>query len=225
MTVGYPRRVPPLFSRRNATAGPDTTDEPVDVPSVTDESDESDQSVIGQPRGYTPAKGRPTPKRSEARARKPATPVPANRREAARQMRERQRAERVEARAGMQRGDEKYMIARDRGPERALVRDLVDTRRSVGTWFFVAAFAILVGTNRAMPPVVQFTAQAFWLFVLVLFVVDSVVLSRKIKKVVWQRYPKTTQRKGGLYMYGIMRSMTFRKLRMPKPRVRPGDTY
>ncbi len=219
MTVGYPRRVPPLFSRRNATDGPDTTAEPIDVPSVTDEP------LAGQTRGYTPGKGRPTPKRSEARARKPAAPVPANRREAARQMRERQRAERVEARAGMQRGDEKYMIARDRGPERALVRDLVDTRRSVGTWFFIAAFAILVGTNRAMPPVVQFTAQAFWLFVLVLFVVDSVLLSRKIKKVVWQRYPKTAQRKGGLYMYGIMRSMTFRKLRMPKPRVRPGDTY
>ena len=32
-------------------------------------------------------------------------------------------------------GDERYLLARDRGPERALVRNIVDSRRTVGTWF------------------------------------------------------------------------------------------
>ncbi len=214
--------MPPLFSRRNTAS--DTATEGPEVTAALDTSDvEATEPTLAHGRGYTPAKGKPTPKRSEAQARKPVAPVPANRREAARQTRERQRADRVEARAGMQRGDEKYMMARDRGPERRLVRNIVDSRRSVGTWFFIAAFAILVGTNRAMPPVVQFAAQAGWLLILVFFVIDSIVLSRKIRKLVWSRYPKTTQRKGSLYLYGVMRSITFRKLRMPNPQVRPGD--
>ncbi len=54
-------------------------------------------------------------------------------------------------------------------------------------------------------------------------VIDSVLISRKIKKLVLARFPQTTQRMGSLYLYAIMRAITFRKLRTPEPRVAIGD--
>jgi hypothetical protein len=45
------------------------------------------------------------------------------------------------------------------------------------------------------------------------------MISRKIKKLVTERFPKTTQRMGSLYLYGIMRGLTFRRMRVPKPQV------
>ena len=39
------------------------------------------------------------------------------------------------ARAGAARGDDAYLPARDRGPVRKLVRDVVDSRRNVGSFF------------------------------------------------------------------------------------------
>ena len=54
-------------------------------------------------------------------------------------------------------------------------------------------------------------------------VVDSLLISRRIKKLITERFPRTEQRMGSLYLYGIMRSSSFRKMRMPKPRVKVGD--
>ena len=48
------------------------------------------------------------------------------------------------------------------------------------------------------------------------------VLGSKIKKLVRDRFPKTTQRMGSLYLYGIMRGLTFRRMRVPKPQVALG---
>ncbi len=52
-------------------------------------------------------------------------------------------------------GKEEYLLARDKGPERALVRDIVDSRRTVGTFFFGGALIVLIGSSGAMPPTVQ----------------------------------------------------------------------
>lgn len=178
-----------------------------------------------RPRGYTPSKkelGVVTPKRSTAR-RRGAEPPPANRREAVKRTRERQRAERAEAMAGMRRGDEKYLMARDRGPERALVRDIVDSRRTAGTWFFGGALIVLLGSSPQLPPAVQLGANLLWVLLAVGVVLDSFLISRKIKHLVQERFPRTTQRMGSLYLYGIMRSITFRRMRVPQPRVKLGE--
>ena len=55
-------------------------------------------------------------------------------------------------------------------------------------------------------------------------IVDGVLISRKIKKLVGERFPNTTQRRRSLYMYGIMRSITFRRMRVPKPQIDIGET-
>ena len=56
-----------------------------------------------------------------------------------------------------------------------------------------------------------------------LVVVDSVLISQRVRKLVRQRFPKTQQKMGSLYLYAIMRAITFRRMRMPNPRVKIGD--
>ncbi|MEV5447618.1 DUF3043 domain-containing protein [Streptomyces sp. NPDC052644] len=54
-------------------------------------------------------------------------------------------------------------------------------------------------------------------------VIDSVLISRRIKKLVRERHPNSGERMGSLYLYAIMRSITFRRMRAPAPRVNIGD--
>lgn len=178
-----------------------------------------------RPKGYTPSKkelGVVTPKRT-GNQRRVSEPAPANRREAYKKMRERQRAERAEAAAGMRAGDERYLLARDRGPERALVRNIVDSRRTVGTWFFAGAIIVLIGSSTRMPVAVQVASNLLWALLAVGVILDSWLISRKVRRLVKERYPDTTQRMGALYLYGIMRGLTFRRMRVPKPKIELGD--
>lgn len=182
------------------------------------------QEAAARPKGYTPSKkelGLVTPKRT-SNQRRVGEPAPANRREAYKAMRERQKAERAEAAAGMRAGDERYLLARDRGAERLLVRNIVDSRRTVGTWFFLGAIIVLFGSSTRMPVHVQVAANLLWAILAVAVIVDSWLIARKIKALVQARFPDTTQRMRSLYMYGIMRGLTFRRMRVPKPAVALG---
>ncbi|MBM2615145.1 DUF3043 domain-containing protein [Actinoplanes sp. LDG1-06] len=193
---------------------------------ATPEVEEEVTPAESRPKGYTPSKkelGVVTPKRtSTGRRVGGAEPAPANRREQLKQMRERQRVERAEASAGMKAGDERYLLARDRGPERALVRDIIDSRRTVGTYFFGGALIVLIGSTVQIPAV-QLASNLLWLILAVGVVIDSVLISRKVKRLVNERFPKTTQRVGSLQIYGVMRGLTFRRMRVPKARVELGD--
>lgn len=209
--------MPSLFRRRAADA--DSVD--VTEPAEAVEDEEESASEV-RPKGYTPGKGRPTPKRKDAQ-RRAAEPPPSDRKEAARRLRDKQRRERTEARQRMMAGDEKYLPPRDRGPERALARDAVDSRRNIGSYFLIAALVILLGTSQGMPPIVQYGAQFLWYALALAFIVDCVVLSRRVRKMIKTKYPKTTVRLGSIYLYAVMRSITFRRLRMPSPRVKLGE--
>jgi hypothetical protein len=199
--------VPSLFRRKTAD--------------VAETSAEPAQPAAPKPKSYTPSKkelGVATPKRRSS-GRRVGEPAPSNRKEAYRNLKDRQRAERAEASAGMKAGDERYLLARDRGPERRLVRDIVDSRRTVGTWFFGGALIVLVGSSTRMPIQVQVAANVLWALLAIAVIGDSFLISRKIGKLVRERFPKTNQRLGSLYLYGIMRGLTFRRMRVPKPQV------
>ena len=165
-------------------------------------------------------KGRPTPKRSEAQGRRqgPPPPPPTTRKEAYRRMRETQAANRGASRAGAARGDEAYLPARDRGPERRLVRNVVDSRRNVGSIFML--IAVLLLASYAVPSTaVRSYMFAAWFGFFVLVVIDSFVLARKIRKAVTERYPDTKVRMRGLTWYGISRSTMIRRWRFPKAEI------
>lgn len=204
--------MPSLFSRKSA--------EPAEAPAA-----EPEASEVTADRRQTLSKrdlGKTTPKRVVA-GRRVAEPPAANRREAAKKMRERQRAERLEAREGMANGEERFLLPRDKGPERRLVRDIVDSRRTIGTFFFGTTFLVmLVGFNRDLNPSIYLAANALFGVMAVATAIDSFLISRTIKRLVKERYPNSTEKLGRLYFYAIMRAISFRFIRNPKPQVKVG---
>jgi len=163
-------------------------------------------------------KGRPTPKRSEAQGRRqgPPPPPPTTRKEAYRRMREGQAANRGTARAAAARGDDSYLPARDRGPVRRLVRNIVDGRRNVGSLFLVIAALALVSffvRNAFVQTYTSLVLLVFFLF----FIVDSVFLSRRIKRSIAEKLPNESPK--GAVWYGVSRSTMIRRWRFPKPEV------
>jgi hypothetical protein len=204
-----------LPGRKNAAETPD-------APSADPSSDLTEQLTRAA------GKGRPTPKRNVAQGRRPGPPPPppTTRKEAYKRMRETQASRRAETRQGMARGDEAYLPARDRGPVRKLVRDIVDSRRNVGSFFLAIAGVALIGVVVPNIVVRNYTSFLMIGFFALLFV-DSFVLSRKIKRAVAERFPNDPQAKRtkGLVWYGISRSTMIRRWRFPKPVVPLGAEY
>jgi hypothetical protein len=203
--------VPSLFRRKTEEPAADVLTTPA-------------EPATPRPKGYTPSKkelGQVTPKRSSS-GRRVGEPAPQNRREAYKALRERQRQERAEAAAGMRAGDEKYLLVRDRGPERLLVRNIVDSRRTIGSYFLFGALIVIVTSGQWMPPAVQLISTMLWLLLALAVVVDSYLITRRIKRLVRERFPDTKQRMGSLHLYGIMRGLTIRRWRVPKPQVQLG---
>jgi len=180
----------------------------------------ADAAAPSRPSG----KGRPTPRRREAQRRRtgPVAPPPKTRREAAKRIREQGNDRRTEAREGVRAGDERYLPPRDRGPERRLVRDIIDSRRNAGVLFLLSAIVYFVGL---IIPNVQVKAAitALWLTVLILLVVDSTLIGLRIRKLMRQRYPDSSEPLSRLIFYGATRATMIRRWRIPKPAVEVGD--
>jgi Flp pilus assembly protein TadB len=201
-----------LLRRRSDSPADVDPDDPVGV---------TDSAGQNRPAG----KGRPTPRRREAQRRRtgPVAPPPKTRREALRRMRARGSDRRSEARDGLRAGDERYLTPRDRGAERMLVRNIVDSRRNAGVLFLLSAVVYFVGL---LVPSVQVKAAitALWLTVLILLVVDSTVIGLRIRKLMRERFPDSDQKLSGLVFYGATRATMIRRWRAPKPVVQVGDS-
>lgn len=202
-----------MFRRR-------TTTEPVPA-EVTESSPQAKTQVKGAQGKGSPGKGRPTPKRRDAeRARRERIAAPRDRREAARLQRQRARAERAKVQQALMTGDERYLPPRDKGPVRRFCRDFVDSRRTLGEYllpFFLVIFLVMM-----VPlPQVQLVAYYLWLVAIVVVPVDLFLLGRRLKRQLRERFPDDSHR--GAVLYGVMRATQIRRLRLPKPQVKPGD--
>ncbi len=175
-------------------------------------------------------KGRPTPTRKQAEARNrrpligaPPPPKGATReeRKAARQARTAANREaRMRQQAAMARGDESALAARDRGPVRRYARDYVDARRNIGEYFLPVALVALVG-GAIQVPLAAFIIRVL-LYLMVLYVIiDSYLLGRRLKKLTAERFPRESNQ--GIPLYAAMRSVQFRRARMPKVQVERGQ--
>ena len=208
-----------MFRRRDAGAG-GAVDE-----AATDEARSGDsESAAGQQAGggsaITPAKGRPTPKRSEAeRRRRQPYSAPGDRKAATRQARTRDRGERARKYEAMKRGEEWALAPRDQGPVKALTRDYVDSRRRISEFYMyilLVLLVILLLKNSALDAIVY---PVILVLVLVM-VIEGYLISRGVKKLAAQRFPGQSTR--GITRYAIMRTLQIRRFRMPSPRVGPG---
>ena len=152
-------------------------------------------------------KGRPTPKRSEAEAARKKTY-----KRDAKSLKAHQRDERERARRAMLAGDERYYPLRDQGPVKGWVRQYIDSRFSAGELFVPMAFAILI---LSLFPVafIQATVFFIWIGMLFLLVIDSVILSFRLRRAVAAEFPNGETR--GAVSYGIMRALQMRRLRVP----------
>lgn len=189
-------------------------------------------------RGTGP-KGRPTPKRNEARrnAKKgPVVPAPMTAAEArARRKalkgpklsREERRAERVAGRARMTErrermmaGEEAYLLPRDQGPVRRYVRDVVDARRNVLGLFMPSALALLFVMFAV--PQLQLYISPGMLLLMAAMLIDGIILGRKVNKLVDKKFPNNTESRWKLGVYAAGRASQMRRLRAPRPQVAHG---
>ncbi len=167
------------------------------------------------------SKGRPTPKRNQAEAkRKVNSLAPASTKEAKAAQRDAAKAARISQRAAYMRGDERAMPARDRGPARRFIRESVDSRRNVGEYFLPVVLVVLA--LSAVPSTQVKLAATFFMYVaLVAALIDGFVLSRRVKKEVEERFPNEPTK--GLRLYAWLRSTQLRRLRTPPATPRAGS--
>ena len=164
-------------------------------------------------------KGKPTPKRKDAEAKLKISPLsPTASKDAKRALKEQSRVRRLEARAAYMRGEESALPYRDKGPARRFVRNYIDERRSISEYFLVLIMLVLFLTIIPIPAV-QLAAVALMYSSMIFMTVNGIVLSRKLKKLVAEKYPEEPTK--GIGMYGWMRSTQLRRLRAPAPQVGP----
>ncbi len=177
-------------------------------------------------------KGRPTPTRASAQAARRRPLVPGDRKEAARAERGRSREARARARAGALAGDDRFLSARDRGPVRRLVRDVVDSRYNIGENLLIIAFVVLIGNlvgtamssgNPAAQATVGIAANAVLLSLVLVMVLDGVLLRRRVRTAVTERFGAEAAQEKGLTFYAVMRALQLRRGRTPGVAVKRGE--
>jgi hypothetical protein len=181
-------------------------------------------------KAFTPAKGKPTPKRrdAEARRRGPVAPAPKTTREAMRRAKQtrpskdERRAAATERRERMMAGDDKYLMPRDRGPVKAYVRDVVDSRRNLLGLFMPLAIVVFVAL-LVPNPALQNYATLLCLAMLVMMIFEGFLNGRRVARMARERFPKETIKGASIGWYAFVRASQIRKLRVPKPRLKPGD--
>jgi Protein of unknown function (DUF3043) len=185
----------------------------------------------------TAPKGRPTPRRSaaarhkgpvapapmtsaEARARRKSLAGPKLSREERRANGAARRAQMADRRERMMAGDERYLLARDQGPVRRFVRDLVDARRNVLGLFMPSALTLLF-VMFAVPQLQLYISPAMTVL-MGLMMLDGIILGRKVARRVDEKFPDSTESRWKLGLYAAGRASQMRRMRAPRPQVKHG---
>jgi len=189
-----------------------------------DAAQEASAGLDGEPAqrsGLTPAKGKADAQaqRGEKRRRQPYS-APGDRKAAGAQGKERDREGRARRMEAMRRGEDWALPRKDQGPLKALARDVVDSRRGISEYYLYAIVVLIV---LLFVPALRGKAIVDYviLVILAVIVIEGWWVSRKVKRLAHERYPGQNTR--GLAMYTAMRGTQIRKMRVPVPRVKPGD--
>jgi hypothetical protein len=170
----------------------------------------------------TQGKGAPTPKRNAQVASRKRPLVTTDRKAAREAARNDRLAAQERLRIANETGDDRYMMARDKGPQKRFARNFVDARFMVGEFLMFAIFAFLI-VSLVVPSSAEMQVGitfALWA-VLGITVLDAFLMTRQLKK---RLAAKFGQAERGVLWYAAMRGLQFRKLRMPKPLVKRGQS-
>ena len=171
------------------------------------EPDDTLPSMISEPGRK---KAGPTPSRKEAealrrqRVTRQLTPKEARKEAAARNRVERMR----------------NLSAREAQPEKALMRDYVDARFSVGELLIPLMFAVIILTFFPDPLVQTIGLFALWAFFAVA-VIDVVMLGFILNRKLAAKFGADKVEK--VRWYAAMRALQLRLMRLPKPQVKRGQ--
>jgi len=172
---------------------------------TADASVETDVKVGG--------KGRPTPTRKEAQeAAKARARGYTDKKSGQRQRRAEANARTREA---MRTGDERYLPARDKGPVRRFIRDMVDARLCMAE--LLLPLLLLIMISGSFSPRLSY---GLWVATIVLVGLDTVWLVFRMRRELQRRFPGQSTK--GATSYTVLRAMQLRFIRMPKPQVKRG---
>lgn len=205
-----------MFRRRPAA----TADEPGQE--SADAIDASGPEPAAKRAATTASKGRPTPKRSEAERRRQPFTAPSDRKEANQQSRQREREARNRKLQGMQRGEQWALPPRDRGAVKALARDYVDSRRRLSE-FYMYGLVVLLALLFVPSKLVQGIVPLVVLVAILIMLAEGIFIGYRVRALAQERCPDENTR--GVRLYAAMRALQIRKLRVPKPRIKPGQSY
>ncbi|MDQ1514119.1 MAG: hypothetical protein QOC59_1961 [Microbacteriaceae bacterium] len=170
-----------------------------------------------------PGKGHATPSRREAEQARRRPLVPTDRKQAQRVSRSQTAADRERIRIGMASGEERYLPARDKGPQRRFIRDSIDARWTVGE-FLIPVFVLFFFTTLIAPVAVQGAMMIALYGYLGVTVLDGVIAARVFRRRLAAKLGGPEKVERGLTWYTIMRAAQLRRLRLPKPQVKRGAT-
>lgn len=164
------------------------------------------------------AKNRPTPSRREAEAARQRPLVPADRKAARVKSREAEREQRLKMREAMASGEQWALPPRDRGEQRAYIRDYIDARWNLAEFLLPV---MIIGLPVSLVPNAIAIGYALVYGALFVAILDVTVLWFLIKRRIKARFG-TIPEKGSLW-YVISRAMQIRPGRIPRPRVKRGQ--
>ena len=182
----------------------------------TPDSDPGTQAEADRAAELAAGKGRATPPRKEQEAARKRPLVPNDRKQATRASRDQVAAARERARVGMAAGEEKYLPARDKGPQRRYVRDYVDARFSLGE--VLLPLVLLVFISYFFPAIADWLLLAVWV-VFVVVAIDCVILGFQVTRKLAAKFGAGKVERG-VRWYAAMRAIQLRPIRLPKPQVK-----
>ena len=162
-------------------------------------------------------KGRATPTRAEREAVR-RRPLVADTKEAKQRARAELAAKRDQARAGMAKGDERYLPPRDKGPQRKFIRDYVDGGWHLAEFVMPAMIVVILLTFINVPVIQYYSFIALWGFIL-LVILDMVLTGWRAKRAIRAKFGADKLERGTAW-YAAMRGIYIRRLRTPKPQVK-----
>lgn len=207
-------------------------------------AEDTEHPEVTYPKGFTPPKGRPTPKRHDQEIAKgvirdPNRASDPQRRERRKELKasmskeewkaykkkERQeiRERNQVAQKRMESGEEQYLLPRDKGEVRRFVRNWVDSQRFLTEWVMPFALILLLFTflgssNPTFANITSIVAMAF----IAVFALEGIFLGRRCNNAVRLKFPNTTEAGFGLGFYAYSRATQPRKWRTPRPQVERG---
>jgi hypothetical protein len=185
----------------------------------TTQSDASSPSGSELDASGVPKKGHATPTRKEREAARKRPLVGGNTPEARASSKAAMQSQRERARIGMQNGEEKYLPAKDRGPQKRYVRDYVDARYSFGE-LAIPLLVVLLLASFLGQQAQEILTIALYVYLAVV-VIDVIVLGMNLNRKLAAKFGADRVEK--VRWYAAMRSIQFKRLRLPKPQVERGE--